>query len=1189
MAEGTITLKEIIEDDALNWGVTYSKNLEAAIAKNKELTDSAIKLHEVYLKLQGVKTQKDFQSTQAEGFAASTKAAKSYEERLTSLNALSKERERQAQLLEKTQIRLLLSQEKNSKALIQERENLRKSNLQTKQNLTFMGQLEGARNRARQSVQDLNAKRALGLTLSKKEEIALNKSTKAFLKYDNSVKKIKENTKQFQENVGNYPKQFKLVASSLKSLIPLLSIGAGIKFAFDFAKESRDIAIQAKGIEFAFNKIGDAGVSAFEDTKKATRGLLSDIDIKGAIVEFDQFGIALEETDTLMEFVAVRASQTGKSFENLKTSLVEGLSKESKLRIDNLGISTADLNDELSKTPDFVQAVSNIARREIAKAGNILDDAANSQQKWNSDLKNFQLLVGNGLIAKASDTLYQFGSNILRMITPQKSLVKGIQDEQVELNVLVSKITDANVSNEERERLMGSLKEKYPSFLKFLKDEKTDNESLSVALKDINQQYIKRIALQIQQEKIEQVLSKAGEKAYDVASDQVEIEKELSRVNNTVLKNSLDLTNKSFDERVKIIKDVLEQNAKYIISKNGNFQASNREAVALDRINRLTKSRSENLKDQSNINANLQKEQEDMTALEIALGGTLEQINSLFKENEDAKKGAGDASEELTEAEKKALEKAKKLAAERRKLLKEDKERLEKAIIQKSIDNEKRLSEEQERSVGQRLLSNKAYFEESVKLLDYEKDIALKNAKGRKDELARIELAYTEDYKSLVRDRETAVEVILNDGFNKAKETIEKEKNLREESFNSRLLLANENLKLDLELLTTEEERAKRIEEYEKEILDIKIDSAKAGLEYQINAIEEELQSFTLTNEQKEDLLSQQSALKVALSDLETERVLDNYEKELQAAEKLAEVKRSKIEETSQVIADSLNLDANNLNNLITGIVDGFDSALEGIEAGFSVLGDVSSNIFDANISNIEAQLEESENFYNRQYELAEGDALKQDLIRQEQEIKRKELDEKLKKEKVKQAKADKAFSILQIGLSTAVAIMKAYAQLGPIAGSASATVIGILGAVQIAAVAAKPIPKYEKGTNFHPGGNALVGERRAEVIEEPGKSPYIISQPTILPLKRGTRVIASLEKYNKMRYDSASNDFEEQRNKIKAFESKIVLNNDNSDLIKEVRIMTKAIKENKNDPTPKDVTDFRHAVFSFNNIKWNK
>lgn len=80
------------------------------------------------------------------------------------------------------------------------------------------------------------------------------------------------------------------------------------------------------------------------------------------------------------------------------------------------------------------------------------------------------------------------------------------------------------------------------------------------------------------------------------------------------------------------------------------------------------------------------------------------------------------------------------------------------------------------------------------------------------------------------------------------------------------------------------------------------------------------------------------------------------------------------------------------------------------------------------------------------------------------------EMDQELERKKAeieyKQAKRKKAMDIVNTVINTAVAIMQAYSQLGPIGGTVAAVLIGTLGALQIATIAKQPLPAkgYEEG-----------------------------------------------------------------------------------------------------------------------------
>ena len=75
----------------------------------------------------------------------------------------------------------------------------------------------------------------------------------------------------------------------------------------------------------------------------------------------------------------------------------------------------------------------------------------------------------------------------------------------------------------------------------------------------------------------------------------------------------------------------------------------------------------------------------------------------------------------------------------------------------------------------------------------------------------------------------------------------------------------------------------------------------------------------------------------------------------------------------------------------------------------------------------------------------------------EEAEAKKKEL-------ALKQFKAQKAANMLNIIANTAMAVMRAYSDAGPLAGTALAAIVGSIGAVQLGIVAAQQPPSYAKG-----------------------------------------------------------------------------------------------------------------------------
>lgn len=386
---------------------------------------------------------------------------------LTEQNKVAyKEQARLETNLIKTIERKTLATESTNKSLIKNRFELQQLNKVEKENAiltskssTEMQKATARRSKAIRTIQDLNVKKELGNKLSNKEQRELRQSERAFLKYDKAIKIAKKSTGQFQENVGNYPKLLGGAIQGFKTLIPLIGAGFGLREAWNFTQESLQLAREAKGVEFAFKNIGIEGVFAFDRVKKATKGLLSDLEIKKSIVEFDNFNLSASELDTVLEFVAVRATQTGKSFDYLRDSAIEAISKESVRRADNLGLSQKELNDKIKEGGTFLEAFNEIAQREIKEAGNILTEAGSAQQRFNAELENFKVSAGSGFIKKFTDDVYDLGAAFISLFKDINDNSEGYWDfitnmfNATQIGGVVQLQTDAAIKKEMKSRI----------------------------------------------------------------------------------------------------------------------------------------------------------------------------------------------------------------------------------------------------------------------------------------------------------------------------------------------------------------------------------------------------------------------------------------------------------------------------------------------------------------------------------------------------------------------------------------------------------------------------------------------------------------------------------------------------------------------------------------------------------------
>ena len=166
--------------------------------------------------------------------------------------------------------------------------------------------------------------------------------------------------------------------------------------------------------------------------------------------------------------------------------------------------------------------------------------------------------------------------------------------------------------------------------------------------------------------------------------------------------------------------------------------------------------------------------------------------------------------------------------------------------------------------------------------------------------------------------------------------------------------------------------------------------------------------------------------------------------------------------------------------------------------------------LYDREIENIEAKIEKTREYYDELYDLAEGDKEHQREIRMVEKAEIKKLEAERVRLEQKRAKLQKAQSITDALINTAVAITEVMPNPFLIA------LVSALGAAQVATILAQPIPQYAEGTDSHAGGLAIVGDGgRSEIVETSRGTFKTPSTSTLVNLERGAKVYPSERAYS--------------------------------------------------------------------------
>lgn len=157
-----------------------------------------------------------------------------------------------------------------------------------------------------------------------------------------------------------------------------------------------EMAEQADGVTKAFNDLNQEGL--LDNLRKATKGTVNDVQLMTAAVQANDFRIPLEDLGKYLEFAQLKAQQTGQSVDYMTDSIVTGLGRKSPLILDNLGISAAEISEKTKQTGDFMKAVAEIVDTQLAEAGETYISAADRAARKTVELQNAQKALGDEIL-----------------------------------------------------------------------------------------------------------------------------------------------------------------------------------------------------------------------------------------------------------------------------------------------------------------------------------------------------------------------------------------------------------------------------------------------------------------------------------------------------------------------------------------------------------------------------------------------------------------------------------------------------------------------------------------------------------------------------------------------------------------------------------------------------------------------
>ena len=433
--------------------------------------------------------------------------------------------------------------------------------------------------------------------------------------------------------------------------------------------------------------------------------------------------------------------------------------------------------------------------------------------------------------------------------------------------------------------------------------------------------------------------------------------------------------------------------------------------------------------------------------------------------------------EELRKQKQKNIKEQIKLNEEKQKQLEIDRQLLSEFFLNKQIENNKRIVDNENLTFAERIVSNERLLQKQLELLEFKTRNELKGIKEGSDAAKLIQEKANAEREEIILQSEQRVTAITSTEVEKRKEAItngvkeandkviEEEKRLIQEQFN----LLQEGLI--------------NVEEFENRKKDIKNRIANEILEEQIAFLEEEIRN--IQNKVDSGLISEEvgsEAIKAinaglletkkALNEEETKDFIDNLKKREEQQERYNQILLGSF----QQLGSQLGISGGTIEAIFDGIQNGFDNAGEAAVAFAQLGAEAFQSFTNASNQSLEARIGDIERFRDAQLE-------NENLTEEQRVLINEQADQKIAAIKNKQAqnqrKADIATSIVR----TAQAVVSALGSFpfSPL-NLKLAALVGGIGAAQTALIASQPLPQFYKGTENAPQGYAWTDEKGAEL-----------------------------------------------------------------------------------------------------------
>lgn len=759
---------------------------------------------------------------------------------------------------------------------------------------------------------------------------------------------------------------------------------------------------------------------------------------------------------------------------------------------------------------------------------------------------------------KAKKSISEIASAETNLANARRRGVSDSIKERTELDLLYKATQDNKRSMQERIAAIDELRSKYPSYFENMSNEEILAGKATKSYKELRTELVANAIARAQLDKMTEIASQRYEawikrtnqyntylKAQRDAEKDLQAYEEAKKKGAWNTANLGDASKKSKEQAEKAYNawlNLVQEVSKYDKTLKGMADNINVKALVND-PGKNNKAYDDEKKKAEEYAEYIKKITEDLSKskIELIADGREREIAEISKEYDDRiKEIKGRTDEEI--------ELRKNLETLKGKAIAEINDKYDKELLEIEKTNlENRLA-----SIGEN--SNEELDKRlnlQIQLNNMMRDAEIKDAEKNGEDVVAIRMKYMQRENSLImrnlQERIGLIEANTDKVVNEQETSALKEANIIKKQY------ANGEISK---------------EDYEKKLYDIGVKYAKARLQTLLAEAKAEMALVDINSEKAKELQERINKIQAQIDELNND---DANKKQKEWIDKF----KSGLSEMNDAARDTLGETAGIFEGLSDIMVDvaedgklSFENMAQAVGKIVSGITSLMTDIYDAQIENIEKEQEANDEAYDKEIERIESLEENGAISTEEAEVRKRAAEDKtaakneeLEKKKAalqeKQAKWNKANSIIQAGIFTALAITEALPNL------VLAALVGAMGAAQVALIAAQPIPKYAKGTKDHPGGLAIVGDggKKEGIVTNNGL--FITpDKPTLVDLPAHAQVIPDLSYIYDRRGLTSDYGLLEQKLKNMREEGIVVnVNNDYSRLERKMESNTKQLQ----------------------------